>query len=269
MKDKNKQALLVDFLASEPGSTEAQNLRKALHAASYTDAEIEEFRHIYLKLDALEVPEPGDQLDAQFYSMLESASTKKQHKEVVLVSWAKQLSNMRWRTWGYQIAWSCALLLLGWFLGSRTGNKESLYEQQLQHMATEIQNVQMTLASTLLQQTSPAAKLQGMEQVKNFPSITLQIADALLQTLNFDPNSNVRLVALEALQNFTDNPHVRIGLVHSITNQDSPTVLLGLVNIMLNLQEKNAATHFQKLLQEKSMDNDVREKIEKSIVALL
>lgn len=269
MKENNKPELLVDYLTCKPGSREAENLRKELRARGYSDTEIDEFHRLYSDIESLRVPEPSEQMDAKFYTMLETACNETRQKEGVLVRWAQNLSNLRWRTWGYQIAWSCALLLIGWTIGSGTRNDDKLYEQRLQQMATEIQDVQMTLASTLLQQASPAARLQGMEQVKRFPAINLQIADALLQTLNFDPNSNVRLVALEALQNFTENPHVRIGLVHSITNQDSPTVLLGLVNIMLGLQEKNAAQHFQKLLQEKLIDSDVREKIEKSIVALL
>ncbi|KAA3618716.1 MAG: HEAT repeat domain-containing protein [Calditrichaeota bacterium] len=269
MNKKEREALVADFVAAEAGSARSNALEKELLNSGYSAKQIEEFRQLYTQLGKIEAPAPSERMDKAFYQMLDSHSVQGPEQENLLVGWARRLSQFGWRDWGLQIAWSCALLFLGLILGQRWDSTDLQYENRLKQMAVEIQNVQLTLASTLLKQPSPVAKLQGMAHVKNFEEIDVHIADVLLQTLNKDPNNNVRMVALEALQKFTHEPHVRIGLVHSISNQTSPAIQLALVNIMVRLQEKNAVQHFQKLLHENPVENDVREKIEKSIVALL
>ena len=97
-----------------------------------------------------------------------------------------------------------------------------------------------------------------------------QVVEALLATLNNDPNVNVRLMTLEALaQVAVRNASVREGLVHSIMEQESPLVQAALADVMLKLQEKRSVQPFRKLLQQKDLNVQIRTKIEQTITKLI
>ncbi|WP_431200274.1 HEAT repeat domain-containing protein [Mucilaginibacter sp. P25] len=93
--------------------------------------------------------------------------------------------------------------------------------------------------------------------------------DALLATLNNDPNVNVRLSTLDALTHLTGYPEVREGLIKSIVEQDSPLMQLAIADVMLKLQEKRSVKSFKELLKQKGLDNGVRDKIKQTITQLI
>ncbi len=95
------------------------------------------------------------------------------------------------------------------------------------------------------------------------------MVDALLETLNDDPNVNVRLVTLEALVKFANEPAVRQGLVQSIANQESPLMQSAIADVMVKLQEKRSVRSLQELLKKSDLNESIRSKIEMSISKLM
>ncbi|MDB5087952.1 MAG: repeat protein, partial [Mucilaginibacter sp.] len=96
-----------------------------------------------------------------------------------------------------------------------------------------------------------------------------EVIDALLSTLNNDPNVNVRLSTLDALTHLAGHPEVREGLVQSITRQDSPLMQSAIADVMLKLQEKSSVKSFRELLKQKDLDHGVRDKIKETITQLI
>jgi HEAT repeat protein len=95
------------------------------------------------------------------------------------------------------------------------------------------------------------------------------VIDALFNSLNNDPNVNVRLAAIEALKNHTAKPEVRAALILSISRQDSPMVQIALADLMQAMQEKEAVPQLKKLLQQEGTNEMVKEKIQESINVLI
>lgn len=93
--------------------------------------------------------------------------------------------------------------------------------------------------------------------------------DALLATLNNDPNVNVRLSTLDALTHLANHPEVRQGLIQSISQQDSPLMQLAIADLMLKLQEKRSVSQLKELLKQKNLDHSVRDKISQTIKILI
>ena len=91
----------------------------------------------------------------------------------------------------------------------------------------------------------------------------------MLQTLNNDPNVNVRLATIEALYQHAENPTVREGLIAAITKQDSPLVQIALADVMLSLQEKKSVAELQKLLRKKDLNQAVEAKVKQTINVLI
>ncbi len=63
---------------------------------------------------------------------------------------------------------------------------------------------------------------------------------ALLNALNYDQTPNVRLAAIDALAGFYDRDVVRLGLIESLAKQTSPLIQIALVNLFVELEEKQS-----------------------------
>ena len=72
--------------------------------------------------------------------------------------------------------------------------------------------------------------------------------EALLYTLNHDPNLNVRLSAVDALYLFTGHPLVKQGLLDSLHKQTSPLVQIALIDLIADMREKQAIKSLKELL---------------------
>jgi hypothetical protein len=140
--------------------------------------------------------------------------------------------------------------------------------QQLAALSTQVHEMREMMMLSLLQNPSASERMRGVSYTSDIKNVNPGMADALLATLNNDPNVNVRLTTLEALTHFANDPRVREGLVQSILEQDSPLVQSALADVMLKLQEKRAVKSFKKLLKQKDLNGMVKTKIEQTISRL-
>jgi hypothetical protein len=140
--------------------------------------------------------------------------------------------------------------------------------QQLAALSTQVHETGEMMMLSLLQNPSASERMRGVSYTSDIKNVNPGMADALLATLNNDPNVNVRLTTLEALTHFANDPRVREGLVQSILEQDSPLVQSALADVMLKLQEKRAVKSFKKLLKQKDLNGMVKTKIEQTISRL-
>jgi hypothetical protein len=141
-------------------------------------------------------------------------------------------------------------------------------ESRLEALSAQLHEMREMVMLSLLQNPSASERMRAVSYTSGARNVNPNIATALLMTLNNDPNVNVRLTTLEALTHFAGDPVVREGLVQSILHQESPLVQSALADVMLKLQEKRAVRPFKKLLQQKDLNEMVRDKIEQTISRL-
>ena len=91
----------------------------------------------------------------------------------------------------------------------------------------------------------------------------------LLNTLNFDPNPNVRLAACEALYRLRDAPGVREGLASSLPIQTDPNVQIALIDMVVSLRVHHAVPQLQRLAKRPDALPVVRAQAEAGIGKLI
>ena len=122
---------------------------------------------------------------------------------------------------------------------------------------------------TLIDNPSASERLRAVSYTKELDGAAdAKVVAALLSTLNHDDNVNVRLATLEALAPLAADPTVRLGLVHALTQQDSPLVQSALADVMVQLQERTSVPRLRALLKQADLDSTVKSKIEESIQTL-
>jgi HEAT repeat protein len=72
----------------------------------------------------------------------------------------------------------------------------------------------------------------------------------LVHTLNYDPNVDVRLAAVDAIARFAGYSTVRIDLVRSLPKQDSPLVQIALIDLLVQLHERQSVDAFKRIIED-------------------
>ena len=117
-------------------------------------------------------------------------------------------------------------------------------------MRGQVESLRQLVALSLLQEQSPSARLRGVNYSYQMTQPDREVQQALLHAVNHDTNVNVRLSAVDALAKFASNPEVRRALVDSLPVQDSPLVQIALIDLLVQLNARDAAPAMQKLAQQ-------------------
>ena len=264
--DKNTYEILaMEFLNGEINEADRIRFESFLEANLDYKHDFDVLRSSWEAADMTKVPEPSMEMDQKFFQMLDA-----QIKEAKKSNWTEKLfSSLSW-IFKPQLAYAILILgvglLGGYYLND--GNSGQIIQPQLSSV-NETEEVREKLVLTLLEQPSANKRLEGVSEANKFNAVDETVVEALLKTLNSDANVNVRLAAIEVLTNYVDNPTVRLGLIQSIPNQESPIIQVTLANLMLALEEKKSIEPFKQLLKEKELDTTVKKRIENTIESII
>jgi len=264
MNIEEASALWVDFVSKELDKAKAKEMTEFLEANPEVREEFETLGSLWNKMDGLEVPEPSSQMDEKFQAML-SGYEMAQSKKFDLVA---SLRGFFQPIFESKMALASMMLLIGLGVGYFM-NSQSSTNQQLTSLNSEIYEMKKMMMLTLLEQPRAMDRMKAVQISNEIDKPDDKIVDALLTTLNNDPNVNVRLVAAQSLAALAHNPKVRSGLIQAISNQTSPVIQNALADIMIDLMERNSVSEFEKLLQQPNLDTLVKEKIQTTLETLI
>ena len=129
--------------------------------------------------------------------------------------------------------------------------------------------MRQTAALSLLSQPSASDRLQGISYSTAVHNPNVKTLAALVNTLNNDPNPNVRLAAVEALYLFRNQPGVKESLLDSLAVQSSPLVQVALIDLLVEIREQRAAEALKALIKNAKLDPDVKKLAEQGIKQLI
>jgi hypothetical protein len=155
-----------------------------------------------------------------------------------------------------QFGIALSLLAIGVFAGARFENRRT----DLAALRQEVQSTRAMVALSLLQQRSPADRLQGIAWTSRVDTPNDDVLTALLATLDTDTNINVRLAAVDALASATHAPRAREGLRDALPRQTSPLVQIAVMDALVQLHETSAMETFRTLADDIHADPTVRKR---------
>ncbi|QRR01127.1 HEAT repeat domain-containing protein [Dyadobacter sandarakinus] len=171
----------------------------------------------------------------------------------------RQTPVRRFGSWLIRIAAGFALLLVGFAGGWFVKNNRGQAADGVHAPASAIRNV---LAFEQVSKTSASERIQAVNQAYGLTQADQQITQTLTNTLNFDPNVNVRLAACQALLHFQNEPGVKEALMQSLSIQTDPNVQISLIEALVSIKEKRAADQFRQIMHNKEVLEAVRSRAE-------
>jgi anti-sigma factor RsiW len=265
------QEKFADYLTGDLDADTRREVQDHLSVCAPCRREIEDLTAVWAKLGVLPEEQPSGDLRHRFYAMLEEyksgleASGTGSRRRRALAGWREWFT---FRRPAFAASFSALLLMLGIGTGWLVSGS-SAKSARLSSLEREVQEARQTAALSLLSQPSASDRLQGVSYSAAVRNPSAKTLVALVNTLNTDPNPNVRLAAVEALYLFRNQPGVRDSLVQSLAVQDSPLVQVALIDLLVEIREQRAAQALKALIKNDKLDPDVKKLAEQGIRQLI
>jgi HEAT repeat protein len=246
--------LIPQYLSGQLTPSDQDLFETQLSQNAELRAETEELRTLWNQLGLLSEEQPSVAMRARFYQRLNALQRHRDlHPGTKSVPWRLGL----WQ----QVAAALGVFLLGLFVG-RFPTGGSVPANEVAQLRSQVQSLHETVALSLLDRQSAASRLEGVAWSSRIQQPDGELLSALITTLNRDPNINVRLASLDALEKFAGNGTVRKALVDSLYAQNSPLVQIALIDALVHMRDTEAAKPLQKLSRDNAVNVTVRQRAE-------
>jgi HEAT repeats len=250
MSAEECRLLIPQYLQGQLGPADAATFEAQLAHDPALRAEVEELRGTWEALAELESVEPSSGLRTRFYERLACSTEQSRTRRARFFG-----------LWPVRPAWQAVFTvavfgagLLGGVL-SRQGSVS-----QVAQLQGEVQRMRQLVAISLLSRQSASARLEGVSWTSRVHEPDGEISAALFSALNHDPNVNVRLSAVDALGELSNDKNVRRGLIESIPAQPSPLVQIALIDALVQSGAREAGPELTAIAADGEYNSNVRQR---------
>jgi Putative zinc-finger/HEAT repeats len=154
---------------------------------------------------------------------------------------------------------AAALLFIGIAIGRQTGTPAApATDTQIAALRIELGEMRQTVLLSLLQQQSAIARLQGVVSTREIDQPGGDVIAALLDTLAYDENANVRLATIDALKRFMDRDLVKRRTLDALPRQTSPLVQIALIDFVVESAGVQSVPALRTLAESSDVEPSVR-----------
>jgi anti-sigma factor RsiW len=236
---------------------ERSELKRHLEDCAACRQEAEGLETLWRKLDSLPAAAPRPEMRDKFYAALGaygegfSAASSRERQKVNF--W----TNFAWLPVGV----AAAALFIGLGLGYIISSQKNVHESsEVAQLRGEVNGMRELVALSLLRQQSASERLRGVSWANQVESSDGQVLNALLDSVNHDPNVNVRLAAADALRTFAMTSAARTEIARAIIPQSAPLVQIALIDLVVDLKDSASITKLKQVAENASLNPSVRER---------
>ena len=242
MTCEETKRLFADYWSQSLSAEDEIALEEHLGGCDACRTESDRLGALWNDLTRLPVEEPGPSLRTRFYDLLRGAGS---HPAPA------RKPQMIWR-----IAAGVALLIGGGLAGYSLRPQDP----ELGQLRKEVSSMRQLVALSLLQQQSASERLRGVSWAYRAEPTDSEVLGKLLEAVNGDPNVNVRLAAVDALHAFGSSTAARSKVLSSLEMQDAPLVQVAIIDLLVDLKERDAQPELRRLAGNISADAGVRQR---------
>ncbi|MCU0449076.1 MAG: hypothetical protein MUC97_04410 [Bernardetiaceae bacterium] len=257
--DDELTSLLIDYADGQLDAEAAAQVAQWLAADPGLRAQLAQLQTVLGELQPPAPLVPGPELGQQFYAALAHAKAAQNPPARVVRLLA--------RPW--QWAAAAAVFVLAFGLGRwSTQPQQQTTEHKVARLEQEMAATKQAVMLAMLKQESASGRIQAVNYARELDQADQAVTEALLNTLNYDPNANVRLAAVEALARFGDNAPLRQAVALALARQTEPLVQIALIDVLIGWREQSALSPLQKLMVQPDAPEAVRAKAAEGVGAI-
>jgi hypothetical protein len=257
---------IPECLAGKLDKVARDKLIEHMETCSACRAELAELGVVWRGLEALAVPAANPQpvMRDRFLELLHAYEAGLEAGKAVPVPVVKRPKVEAIRPWHLRPAWQFAmaagLMLCGVFAGKFAFAPRGENPEMAQ-LKGQVEGLRQLVALSMLQEQSAGSRMQGVTYSVQTAQPDSQVQQALLHAVTHDPNINVRLSAVSALEEkYAGDPQVRRALADAVPLQDSPLVQVALIDLLVQWKDKASAPALEKLSVDPQAEEMVRQR---------
>jgi hypothetical protein len=260
MEKEKLESLLIDYIDNRLNSIDRQTIEKELVSNPAAYKLYEELKEVMYVMDKSARIEPSAALKTNFDNMLKEALASSRKTKTIFFQPAF-----------YRAAAAVALLIIGggigFLLSKQNDERLAQIEKQLEQNNLQLEATRHMI-SMMENPESASQRIQGVNVAMKSERADDEIVEILTKTMNEDPNTNVRLAALEALGKFSSDPAVRKVLISSFAKQKDPVVQIALIQLMVQLKEKGIVNDLKRMVDDAKTMKAVKDEAYSGILRL-
>jgi anti-sigma factor RsiW len=241
------EALIIDYIDGRLSEAEKAEVEQELMRNEKAFTLYEQLKEVIHAMDRAEKFEPSAQLKPRFEAALRAEMDSLQPTKTLF-----------FQPTYYRVAAAIVLLIVGGGIGFWI-SKYNDQQQELQALANEMKATKIMMMTLIGNQQSASQRIQGVNVAMTIESADDDVVKALIKRMNEDPNTNVRLAALDALNKFHDDPLVRKALIEGLSNQKDPVVQIALIQLMVKMKEKGIVTDLKRIVDDEETMKAVKD----------
>jgi anti-sigma factor RsiW len=255
MEKEKLESLLIDYIDGNLNEAERAIVEKELQNESAAKL-YNQLKEVMDLMANSKTKTPGLSLKQNFEKALQAEISKSNPSKQVFL-----------QPWVLRIAAAVVLVIVGVVIGDKISTNRQ-HEQEIAKLKEEVENNKRMMLSMLENQQSASQRVMGATVAYELPKADDEIVFALAKTLNEDPNTNVRLAALDALGKFYQQEHVRKALVTSLSTQKDPVVQIALIRLLVQMKEKQIVNELEKITRDGQVMKAVKDEAHSGILKL-
>ena len=256
--DKEKlESMLIDYIDGRSTEADKTIVERELAQSKEANQLYEQLREVMSAMEKSEKLEPGARLRASFDNLLREEIAKEKSSRTI----------SRFQPIVYRMAAGFVLVMAGIGIGYWV-NKNQQREEELLALKQEIQATKQMMLVMMDNQQSASQRIQGVNVALKIDKADDDVVKALSKMMNEDPNTNVRLAALDALSKFREEPLVRKELIQALSLQKDPVVQIALIQLMVRMKEKGATKDLERIIDDNETMKAVKDEAYSGLLKL-
>jgi len=268
MKCNDIELLLIDYLDNELDNSIREQVDNHLKTCEACSTEVKQLQLIQDNIATTEMQQPGPALRANFLAALQNEEAELAKQDNVRQLPGKKVISL---TVG-GLVWRAAAAIIILFTGILIGNKVKFGGQDpagpIAQLPTDKQNEKRKILTDMLDDESPSQRIEAVNYAEGIAANDQKVINVLLNTLNTDKNTNVRVAAVYALEKFSGDKTVLDSLTASLPKQTEPVVQILLIDMLAAKKATKAIKPMQDIIQNSKNIQPVKDAAAKGLKQL-
>ena len=252
MKCDKIQNSILDYIENSLSEKDTAKFIAHINNCENCEIELKEIQQFLAVIPDNITEHPSENLRKKFEHML--SEEKKGLDEKVV----KLQPKTKWNLY-LQIAASILLIFSSFLFGRYQQTQQ--FDQQITELENEGLAIKQTTMLALMENKSASKRIKGVQYIEEFSDPDPEIVKALVTRMINDENTNVRLTAVNALQQFITSESVKNGLIKALETEKDPSIQITIIRLLVKIQEKKALVPMKQLLQHEETHSFVKEEI--------
>jgi HEAT repeat protein len=254
-KDK-LESTLIDYIDGRLNEADKQTIEEELVRNAEAYKLYEQLKELVRVMDRPKELEPGKEVKQSFEQFLQ--------QEIIHQPKARSVF---FQPMVYRVAATVTLLILAGVVGFWI-YKDQQHEQELAAIRKEMEETKRMMMTMMGNEQSASQRITGVSVANQLVKADDEVVSVLVKTMNEDPNTNVRMAALEALSKFHQEPTVRKALIESLVIQKDPVVQIALIQLLVTIKEKGVMKDLERMTKDKTIMKAVKDEAYSGILKL-